>query len=267
MVSDALFPQRQLFRGHRNWSSDFPVRLLPRNRDLSSRIRSIQKWYTLWPFLLPLNQCYIGLFLKSLQAWLTTMNTSPPIFSSYNPTGMWWCWQLGFYTLGISGVQTVLWPSMSNLTTISVPMNHGILQAEKQYVSPAGFLLQFNLKQLGPLALLKTIMIIILRAILHAGETIWREFLSCKKAIHLGSLGGSAVWRLPLVLGTILESWDRVLCQAPGREPASPSPSACVFASLSLYVYHEWINKIFFKKPFIRSVKIFHLLTKHKSVL
>ena len=39
------------------------------------------------------------------------------------------------------------------------------------------------------------------------------------------SLGGSAVWRLPLAQGVILESWDRVPCRAPGMEPASPSLS------------------------------------------
>ena len=47
-----------------------------------------------------------------------------------------------------------------------------------------------------------------------------------------GSLGGSAVWRLPLAQGMILESRDRVLHWAPCMEPASPS--ACVSASLSL---------------------------------
>ena len=52
-----------------------------------------------------------------------------------------------------------------------------------------------------------------------------------------GSLGGAAVWRLPLAQGTILESWDRVPSRAPCMEPASPS--ACVSASLSLCVYHE----------------------------
>ena len=53
------------------------------------------------------------------------------------------------------------------------------------------------------------------------------------------SLGGSAVWRLPLAQGVILGSRDRVPHWAPGMEPAYPS--ACVSAplSLSLYVYHE----------------------------
>ena len=51
------------------------------------------------------------------------------------------------------------------------------------------------------------------------------------------SLGSSVVKHLPLAQGVILGSWDRVLHQAPSGEPASPS--ACVSASLSLYVYHE----------------------------
>ena len=52
-----------------------------------------------------------------------------------------------------------------------------------------------------------------------------------------GSLGGSAVWRLPLAQGVILESQDQVPHRAPGMEPTSPSP--CVSAPLSLSVYHE----------------------------
>ena len=31
-----------------------------------------------------------------------------------------------------------------------------------------------------------------------------------------GSLGGAAVWRLPLAQGAILETWDRIPCRAPG---------------------------------------------------
>ena len=48
-----------------------------------------------------------------------------------------------------------------------------------------------------------------------------------------------------LARGVILESQDQVPYRAPGMEPASPSAS--VSASLSLYVYHEQINKIFKK--------------------
>ena len=31
-----------------------------------------------------------------------------------------------------------------------------------------------------------------------------------------GSLGGAAVWRLPLAQGTILETWDQIPRRAPG---------------------------------------------------
>ena len=61
---------------------------------------------------------------------------------------------------------------------------------------------------------------------------------------NTGSLGGAAVWRLPLAQGMILArimilplTQDRVPRRAPGMEPASPS--SCVSASLSLYVYHK----------------------------
>ena len=47
-----------------------------------------------------------------------------------------------------------------------------------------------------------------------------------------GSLGGSAVKRLPLAQGVILETRDQVPHQAPCMEPASPF--ACVSASVSL---------------------------------
>ena len=48
----------------------------------------------------------------------------------------------------------------------------------------------------------------------------------------VGRLGGSAVERLPLAQGAILETRDGVPPWAPCMEPASPS--ACVSASLSL---------------------------------
>ena len=35
-------------------------------------------------------------------------------------------------------------------------------------------------------------------------------------ALHRGSLGGAAVWRLPLAQGAILETRDRIPRQAPG---------------------------------------------------
>ena len=50
------------------------------------------------------------------------------------------------------------------------------------------------------------------------------------KATSLGSLGGAAVWRLPLAQGAIPETRDQV----PHRAPSAWSPSACVSASLSL---------------------------------
>ena len=53
------------------------------------------------------------------------------------------------------------------------------------------------------------------------------------KKVKRGSLGGSVVLRLPLAQGTILESQDRVPCQAPGMEPASPSAGVSVPLSLS----------------------------------
>ena len=57
------------------------------------------------------------------------------------------------------------------------------------------------------------------------------------KSTFLGRLGGSAVKCLPSAQGVILESLNRVPCQASCMEPASPS--ACVSASLSFCVSHE----------------------------
>ena len=37
-----------------------------------------------------------------------------------------------------------------------------------------------------------------------------------KNVPPLGSVGGAAVWRLPLAHGAILETRDRISCQAPG---------------------------------------------------
>ena len=48
----------------------------------------------------------------------------------------------------------------------------------------------------------------------------------------LGRLGGSVVEHLPSAQGVTPGSWDRVLRQAPRRDPASPS--ACVSAPLSV---------------------------------
>ena len=59
--------------------------------------------------------------------------------------------------------------------------------------------------------------------------------------VFRGSLGGAAVWRLPLAQGAILETRDRIPYRAPGAWslllPLPASPSACVSASLS--VSHE----------------------------
>ena len=74
-------------------------------------------------------------------------------------------------------------------------------------------------------------------------NTLYVNWLDLNLKIYKngGPPGGSAVWRLPLAQGMILESQDQVLHRAPGMEPASPS--ACVSAflslSLSLNVYHE----------------------------
>ena len=63
----------------------------------------------------------------------------------------------------------------------------------------------------------------------------------------LGSLGGAAVWRLPLAQGATLETWDRIPRRAPGAlEPASPSAYVSASLSLSLSVCVTIINK--FKK-------------------
>ena len=49
-----------------------------------------------------------------------------------------------------------------------------------------------------------------------------------------GSLGGSAVERLPLTQGLILETQDQVPGRTPCMEPASPSASASASLSASL---------------------------------
>ena len=65
----------------------------------------------------------------------------------------------------------------------------------------------------------------------------WKEEDFVKGTLGGGSLGGSAVWRLPSAQGVILESRDRILHQAPCTGPASPS--ACVSASLSLSLMNK----------------------------
>ena len=62
-----------------------------------------------------------------------------------------------------------------------------------------------------------------------------------KNIWEMESLGGAAVWRLPLAQGAILETRDRIPRQAPCMEPASPS--ACVSAPLSLSLSVTIMNK------------------------
>ena len=56
-----------------------------------------------------------------------------------------------------------------------------------------------------------------------------------------GSLGGAAVWRLPLARGAILETRDRIPHRASGAWSLPASSSAYVSASrsLSLCDYHK----------------------------
>ena len=55
--------------------------------------------------------------------------------------------------------------------------------------------------------------------------------------IKLGSLGGAAVWRLPLAQGAILEIWDRIPRRAPGAW--SLLLPLTLSLSLSLCDYHK----------------------------
>ena len=47
-------------------------------------------------------------------------------------------------------------------------------------------------------------------------QVLFEEANTFIKSKALGSLGGAAVWRLPLVQGAILETRDRVPHRAPG---------------------------------------------------
>ena len=61
-----------------------------------------------------------------------------------------------------------------------------------------------------------------------------------------GSLGGAAVWRLPLAQGAILETRDRIPCRAPGAwSLLLPLP---VSLPLSLSLCVTIINKLKKKK-------------------
>ena len=50
---------------------------------------------------------------------------------------------------------------------------------------------------------------------LNKGQIIKRQNLNLN-LLNLGSLGGAAVWRLPLAQGVILETRDRIPRQPPG---------------------------------------------------
>ena len=68
-----------------------------------------------------------------------------------------------------------------------------------------------------------------------------RNILVVLTAIRIteGSLGGAAVWRLPLAQGAILETRDRIPRQAPGAwSMLLPLPMSLPF-SLSLCDYHK----------------------------
>ena len=55
-----------------------------------------------------------------------------------------------------------------------------------------------------------------------------------------GSLGGAAVWRLPLAQGAILETWDRIPRRAPGEWSLLLLPlPVSLPLSLSLCDYHK----------------------------
>ena len=59
-----------------------------------------------------------------------------------------------------------------------------------------------------------------------------------KKMLKWGSLGGAAVWHLPLAQGTILETGDRVPHRAPGAWSLLLPLPVSLPQSLSLCAYH-----------------------------
>ena len=60
-----------------------------------------------------------------------------------------------------------------------------------------------------------------------------------KKKMTVGQTGWRSGVAPPEARGVILESRDRVPRQAPCMEPASPSASACVSASLSVSLMNK----------------------------
>ena len=75
-------------------------------------------------------------------------------------------------------------------------------------------------------------------------KRVYLELQFSKEYKVLGSLGGAAVWRLPLAQGAILETRDRIPHRAPGAWslllplPVSLPLSLSLF-SLSLCDYHK----------------------------
>ena len=55
----------------------------------------------------------------------------------------------------------------------------------------------------------------------------------------MGSLGGTAVWRLPVAQGAILEPRDRISCRAPGTWSLLLPLPLSLSLSLSLCDYHK----------------------------
>ena len=79
----------------------------------------------------------------------------------------------------------------------------------------------------------------------------------------MGCLGGSAVKRLPLAQGVILEFQDGVPHWAPCREPAFPS--ACVSASLWVSLMNKYIKSL--KNKIMKiTLFLFYLTFKTKDL-
>ena len=68
---------------------------------------------------------------------------------------------------------------------------------------------------------------------------IYRKEERHLKIVNGGSLGGAAVWHLPLAQGAILESRDRIPHRAPGAWSLLLPLPVSLPVSLSLYDYHK----------------------------
>ena len=85
----------------------------------------------------------------------------------------------------------------------------------------------------------------------HLEISIDKIMIAYQKTTDLGSLGGAAVWRLPLAQGVILETRDRIPHQVPGAwSLLLPLPMSLPL-SHSLCAYHKY--KIKLKKKFFRT--------------